>query len=326
MTLHTPLAVQPSGTDPSILTSAADFRNMLGALLGQATGTTVANEGVSSASAFAVSQRAAGANFSVDVAYGNAFIIGDDLAVQGTYWVLNDATVNVATPSPPVSGTRIHRLCLQIQDKLSNGAFSGYQAAFVIVPGTGTGDPQPLPASAIDLAAISISSGQASVLDANITDYRQRAGSAVTAWKTSQTDRTSTTTMADDPHLQLWNLTPNAHYQFTGTVQYMGGADPNNGDFKMWFRQASGAAMRYNTLHPRVSDGVQVGVYTASGTDALTAQTVGTTTDLGIPIWGSIETGSGPSQYAVLQWAQNQTSSTRTSVLTRSWLQARRVG
>src|SRR5213078_3498906 len=139
----------------------------------------------------------------------------------------NDGTVNVATPSAPGSGTQVHRLVLQVQDKLNNGTWSGYTAALTVLADTGSGTPAE-PNSAITLALISIAAGQASVQNANITDYRQRVGQ-VAAVKAADLARTHATTPTNDPDIQLLNLQASATYEVAGVLFYTGGSGASEG-------------------------------------------------------------------------------------------------
>ena len=102
MTLEAPVLMQPTGGDPDIDYSAQQLRTIADALL--------AREGVFGGTHLAVSQRGAGANFSVDVAAGMCAIFGDDVSNQGKYVQRNTAVLNVAgTWAAPVSGTRVKR-------------------------------------------------------------------------------------------------------------------------------------------------------------------------------------------------------------------------
>jgi hypothetical protein len=121
-----------------------------------------------------VTQRAAGANFTVDVAAGRAAIMGDDISDQGTYVVTTTTTVNVTVPAKPASGTRTHRVIARIRDKLANGSWTTYDWTIELLADTGTGIPA-LPPSAISLASIAVSSSAASVTNSMITDLRARA-------------------------------------------------------------------------------------------------------------------------------------------------------
>ena len=62
-------------------------------------------------------------------------------------------------------------MVLQIRNKSENGAYTTYDFVPLLLADTGSGTPAE-PNSAITLALVSISSGQASVLNANITDSR----------------------------------------------------------------------------------------------------------------------------------------------------------
>lgn len=171
MTLKRPLLMQVGGVDTPIQYSASDVRALFGTLL--------RNEGILQAltpgiGALKVTQRAAGANFSVDVATGAAAIQGDDVADQGMYIVQSTASENRTIPSPPGTGTRIHRVIARVKDKLHAGAWTTYEWTLEVLEDTGTGTPA-LPNSAISLATVSVSAGQASVLDSHITDARSTA-------------------------------------------------------------------------------------------------------------------------------------------------------
>jgi hypothetical protein len=162
-----PMWMQAAGGDAAINYTGYDDRGLLLGLL--------PDEGIlgNDLTSFVVTQRGAGANFSVDVAVGQAAIKGVDGANQGMYKIRSIGTVNVATPTAPVSGTRVHRLVAQVRDKQVIGSGT-YDWQLWLREDTGTGTPA-LPNSAINLALISIASGQASVLNANITDLRVSA-------------------------------------------------------------------------------------------------------------------------------------------------------
>jgi hypothetical protein len=95
-----------------------------------------------------------------------AVVQGTSGSNQGSYQVLNTGTVNLTTPSAPVSGTRTHRVVAQILDKSIAGTQYGWQ--YLLKEDTGSGLPA-LPANSIDLCTVSIAAGQSSVQTANIT-------------------------------------------------------------------------------------------------------------------------------------------------------------
>jgi hypothetical protein len=279
-------------------------------------------QGVASAGGFAVTQRGAGANLSVDVAGGLAYVVGDDVTNQGTYQPWNDATANVTGWTVPGAGTFHHRLELQVQDKLSNGAFSGYVAAFVPKLDTGGG----LPAednSAITLATIDIPSGSASITNSMINDYRQRVG-PVSAFKTADLARTHATSFTDDPDLQLLNLQASSRYAVWGNLQYIGGSGGGEGDLTWKFRVPSGTTMSYSAIRNNAS-GSFTGAFGFVDSDTPSAQTSGTSTLMSVTLQGIVVTGAAPA-YSVLQWAQNSDSGTATTMKAGSWLRAAKMG
>jgi hypothetical protein len=321
MTLHVPIWLQPASGDAALNFSAQELRQMTRALLTNATGVG-GQQGVLTASNFTVTQRAAGANLSVDVASGLAFVVGDDVTSQGTYQVWNDATINVVTPNPPGSGTQVHRLILQVQDKLSYGVWTGYQAALTILADTGSGTPAE-PNSAITLAFISISSVQTSVQNAQITDYRQRVG-PIGAEKTSDTSN-ATTTLADDPHLQLLNLQANTTYSFDAEIQYSGGQGGSESDLTFTFRTGGISFSHLNRLNYNLSS--QLVANTQAISDTITnCQTVGTTNpDSPLSLRGTVVTGAAPC-FAVMRFAQSTSSGTFTWLRQGSRITMRPIG
>lgn len=163
-----PLAIQAAGGDPEIQYGAQEhFRQFLAAM-------TLSN-GRLKFGEFKLSQRAAGANFSVDLSAGYYVVPGttSSLAVQGKYLVHSTAVINIATPTAPVSGTRVHRVVAQVNDKAVDGG-SAYGWRIWLMEDTGSGTPA-VPANALNIGTISISAGQANVLDANIVDGKEYA-------------------------------------------------------------------------------------------------------------------------------------------------------
>lgn len=162
-----PLAIQATGADPEIEYGAQEHMRQLIDAMYQAGGPV-------SFSHFVVTERSEGANFSVDVSAGYYVVPGTNSpATQGKYLVNLTAKLNVATPSAPLSGTRTHRLVVQVRDKAVDSG-SDYNWRIWLMEDTGSGTPA-LPANAETLATISITNGQANVLDANITLPRAQA-------------------------------------------------------------------------------------------------------------------------------------------------------
>lgn len=310
--------MQPAVSDAAIDYSGQEFRQYVRSQLTMATGVG-GEQGVLAASNLAASQRGAGANMSVDVASGFAYILGDDVSNQGTYQCWNDGIVNVTGWTVPGSGTFHHRLVLQVQDKFNNGIYSGYVANFVPVLDTGGGLPAE-PASATTLATIDIPSGSGSITNSMINDYRQRIG-PVSVARSGDLARTHATSMSDDPTLQLLNLQPNAQYAMLGNLNYTANNSP--GDLTWTWRVSSGTTLIYSAVRNNASDAFS-GAFAFIQTDTPSAGGQGTSTLMTATLQGTITTGSAPA-YAVLQWAQNTDSGTATTLKAGSYLRAMRL-
>lgn len=147
------------------------------------------DEGVMNLGALRVTQRGAGANFSVDIAAGTAVVQGDDQAEQGNYLVRSTSTVNVTVSAAPGANSRIDLICLRVYDSnaggvgtsagQSTGAITADTAGFVHIAGTPSGSPVPptVPASCLALATIGpITPSTSSIVNGLITDVRPLAG------------------------------------------------------------------------------------------------------------------------------------------------------
>jgi hypothetical protein len=134
----------------------------------------VPREGIVGRLDFAVSQRAAGANMSVDVAGGEAFVQGDTSGRQGIYHLTNDAVANVAVPAAHGTNPRVDLLVARVQD--SNVVGSTDTPVFEIIQGTPTAtatlanltNAGIAPATALPLAYILVPAAATSILNANI--------------------------------------------------------------------------------------------------------------------------------------------------------------
>jgi hypothetical protein len=149
-------------------------------------GDTGLQEGVIGATDLKVSQRAAGANMSVDIAAGTGWVKGDTVTRQGLYHTYNDAVVNAAVTASHGSLPRIDQVGLRINDS-THGAGSDTPALEVLA-GTATSGATldnrngaaTLPASWLRLADVLVPAGSSSVTNANIRDRRPWARGAVT--------------------------------------------------------------------------------------------------------------------------------------------------
>lgn len=108
---------------------ALDLRRMMACL--------IASEGVAGQADMKVSQRAAGANMTVDIAAGEAVVQGDQVTNQGFYWALNDAVFNLTGfTAAHASLPRIDRVVLRIRDAFHGDAAN--DVSFQIKTGTAT--------------------------------------------------------------------------------------------------------------------------------------------------------------------------------------------
>src|SRR4051794_2743879 len=111
--------------------------NSLAVDVRQAIAVPVALEGVRTASDFAVTQRAAGANMSVDVAAGSAYIQDDHAGGGGFYpYTMGVATNLPVGPSAPTT-PRVDRVVLRIRDQALGDAAN--DSVPVVIAGTPTG-------------------------------------------------------------------------------------------------------------------------------------------------------------------------------------------
>jgi len=135
----------------------------------------IMSEGVVGSGDLAVAQHAGGANLSVDVAAGAAWVLGDtNPDAQPIYRVRNDAIVNKGI-SPDPSNPRKVVIAAQITDATFAGATR--QWAITAIHGAPAASPvEPaLPDSALKLAVITVPAAATSIVTANITDSRSRA-------------------------------------------------------------------------------------------------------------------------------------------------------
>lgn len=160
MTLNDPIWQQNSTY------SASEFRDVI---------ETFPGTGVLNDADLKVSQRGAGANMSVDVAAGMA-VIPNSTATRGKYLVKTTAVENrVIAASPGVGNSRIDLVTAKVNDTEYGDANNTWE--IYIITGTAAGVPSApaLPAGSILLATVAVSSGVASITNANIADGRSYA-------------------------------------------------------------------------------------------------------------------------------------------------------
>lgn len=136
----------------------------------------IMGEGVVSATDFAVSERGAGANLSVDVAAGACWIKGDDSAtLQPTYRYREAATTNLAIATADPTNPRIDIVIAEIRDATFAGV--NKDGRLRVITGTPAGSPTPpaTPNNAIKLADVSVPALDTTITNNQITDKRPRA-------------------------------------------------------------------------------------------------------------------------------------------------------
>lgn len=133
-------------------------------------------EGVVGSTAMAVSQRGAGANLSVDVAAGVAWVKGDESALQPTYRCYNDATVNLAIAAADGSNPRIDRVIAEVRDSAFAGVSTDWRLRVITgTPSSGatltnlTGAGA-VPNNALLLANVSVPTSDTTISDAQIAN------------------------------------------------------------------------------------------------------------------------------------------------------------
>lgn len=144
-------------------------------------------EGVATATDLVVVPRGAGANMSVDVGAGAAWIQGDDTARQGLYHQINDATVNVPIAAADPTNPRVDQVYLQANDSSIVGVSD--TPTLAVVAGTPTVGATldnrlgvaAFPNTAIRLADVLVGAGATSIVTAAIRDRRLGAPCVIPA-------------------------------------------------------------------------------------------------------------------------------------------------
>lgn len=169
-----PLFFQAASGDTAISYDAQALRSLAGAIWPRT--------GALSNDAFSISQRAAGSNFSVDIAPGYA-ILGDTTsnATPDRYVVYSTATINVPLTgfvSAPAA-LRTHKVFLVVFDKQKTGLGALYDGQIIITEDTGSGAPDPTTtgiAHYIQLGSFTVAAGATVVANAAISNTIRHAG------------------------------------------------------------------------------------------------------------------------------------------------------
>jgi hypothetical protein len=160
MTEQNPATFLQGGTHP-----AEGLRRMLLTM-------TDGAEGYYATGDLLVSEKAGGADMSVDVAAGRAWVLGTEDTFQGVYHIENRLLTNVVVSAADSSDPRIDLLVAKIEDANYSGSLSLWSLA--VVTGTPAGSPSAptQPANSLLLGTIAVAASAASIVDANITDNR----------------------------------------------------------------------------------------------------------------------------------------------------------
>jgi hypothetical protein len=123
-----------------------------------------------------VSQRAAGANMSVDVAAGTGIIEGTDAAGQGRFLCASDAVVNKVVNAAPGAGTsRIDRIYARVFDADVLGGTSSWEIGYIAGTAAASPTAPALPTSSIPLAQFTVLNTTTSITSAMCVDQRTEA-------------------------------------------------------------------------------------------------------------------------------------------------------
>lgn len=199
---------QGTGTTPGY--SALDDRRAANGALQEGvygTSTAVSAGGVSGVTAadFMVTQRAAGANLSVDInmpAGGFAYVQGDTIGGQGLYCVpVHSANINEVIAAADATNPRVDQVILEVLDNVLDASGNNVARTRVLAgtptAGATLGNRQgapALPGSALLLADVLVAANASSVPNSNIRDRRKWARGVSYAITRSTADYTTTST------------------------------------------------------------------------------------------------------------------------------------
>jgi hypothetical protein len=156
-------------------------------------------------------------NMSVNVASGTAYIPGTEGSKQGTYVVLNDATLNVTIATSDPTNARIDLIVYKVQDAFYSGAVNS--SSIVAVTGTPAGSPSPpaAPANSIILAHVNVAANDTSITTGEIVDKRPFAAALGGAIPYTTGNGPATSTLSAGQ--LLYNISTNTWEVWNGTAQ-----------------------------------------------------------------------------------------------------------
>lgn len=128
---------------------------------------------------FKVVQRLAGANMSVDVSVGTAYVLNSSWSANSNthtkYWsVINDATVNAVIGANASGNPRIDIITLKVDTAATPDGNASNVGSIYVTAGTPAASPvaPATPSNHLLLAYVAVSNGAVSIVTANITDKR----------------------------------------------------------------------------------------------------------------------------------------------------------
>jgi len=128
---------------------------------------------------FIVAQRLAGANMSVDVSVGTAYVLNSSWSANSNthtkYWsVINDATVNAVIGANASGNPRIDIITLKVDTAATPDGNASNVGSIYVTAGTPAASPvaPATPSNHLLLAYVAVANGAVSIVTANITDKR----------------------------------------------------------------------------------------------------------------------------------------------------------
>lgn len=219
-----------------------------------------------------VTQRAAGANYSVDIAMGRVLVpestSTDSLGWRSYLCGLSGGAENYVLGNPPVSNSRYDIVYASVRDSTVSGGSDDW--VFSHTEGTAAASPTipALPVQATLLAVILRTAGEASILNAAITDKRDFAGprAETRMVRTSVTSQPASTTVIQsftggtevEDTLGMWDsgdptkftATIRGRYEFYAHTVW-GNSNTGDSNITAWFEK-NGDTTRLGTDNDRV--------------------------------------------------------------------------
>lgn len=187
MTVREVVHLQNNGAD------ADDVRRFMATLSGDA-------EGIIEAGDLVVTEKSGTPNMSVDVAAGRALILGTQNTLQGTYFVENDAVVNLAVTAADPTNPRKDLVVVEVRDSFyTGGAPDDGRLAIVTGLAASPALRPALPENSLELNEIDVAAGATSIVNAKLNESRvlwvqNRAGSILNAALAAGIDAAKVTT------------------------------------------------------------------------------------------------------------------------------------